>query len=79
MISVFRGFDVDAPRTRPAWILCGSVECATRFDGGEIMLKAGDKAPEFEVLDQESRKVSSKDLKGKRYVLWFYPKADTPG
>jgi peroxiredoxin Q/BCP len=43
------------------------------------MLKAGDKAPEFEVLDQESRKVSSKDLKGKRYVLWFYPKADTPG
>jgi peroxiredoxin Q/BCP len=43
------------------------------------MLKAGDKAPEFEVQDQEGRKVSLKSLKGKRVVLWFYPKADTPG
>ena len=43
------------------------------------MLKVGDKAPEFEVLDHEGRKVSSKSLKGKSYVLWFYPKADTPG
>ena len=43
------------------------------------MLKAGDKAPDFEVLDHEGRKVSSTSLKGKRYVLWFYPMADTPG
>jgi peroxiredoxin Q/BCP len=43
------------------------------------MLKAGDKAPDFEVLDQAGKKVSSNDLVGKRYVLWFYPKADTPG
>ena len=43
------------------------------------MLKAGDKAPDFEVLDHTGKKVSSRDLKGKRYVLWFYPMADTPG
>jgi len=43
------------------------------------MLKAGDKAPDFEVLDHTGKKVSSRDLAGKRYVLWFYPMADTPG
>jgi peroxiredoxin Q/BCP len=43
------------------------------------MLKVGDKAPDFEVLDHESRKVSLKSFKGKRVILWFYPKADTPG
>ena len=35
--------------------------------------------PGFEVLDHTGKKVSSRDLKGKRYVLWFYPMADTPG
>jgi peroxiredoxin Q/BCP len=43
------------------------------------MLKVGDRAPAFEVLDHENRKVSLQGLKGKRVVLWFYPKADTPG
>ena len=43
------------------------------------MLKAGDKAPDFEIPDHDGRKVSLKGLKGKRFVLWFYPKADTPG
>jgi thioredoxin-dependent peroxiredoxin len=43
------------------------------------MLKAGDKAPDFDVLDHTGQKVTSSGLKGKRYVLWFYPKADTPG
>lgn len=43
------------------------------------MIKVGDAAPEFDLLDHEGRKVSSKSLQGKRYVLWFYPKADTPG
>ena len=47
--------------------------------GRRPMLKPGTQAPEFEALDQEGRKVRSKDLAGKRYVLWFYPKADTPG
>jgi peroxiredoxin Q/BCP len=43
------------------------------------MLKAGDPAPDFEVPDQDGKKVSLKGLRGKRVVLWFYPKADTPG
>jgi peroxiredoxin Q/BCP len=38
-----------------------------------------DKAPEFSLLDQKGEKVSLKDFKGKPVVLYFYPKADTPG
>jgi peroxiredoxin Q/BCP len=43
------------------------------------MLSPGDVAPEFSVKDHLGRTVSSKDLRGKTVVLWFYPKADTPG
>ncbi len=43
------------------------------------MLAIGDPAPAFEVQDHEGRTVRSTDLLGRRYVLWFYPKADTPG
>jgi len=42
-------------------------------------LKEGDKAPEFAVPDQEGNVVRSKDLRGKKTVLYFYPKDDTPG
>ncbi|WP_228851709.1 thioredoxin-dependent thiol peroxidase [Aegicerativicinus sediminis] len=42
-------------------------------------LKAGDKAPEFTSKDQSGNKVSLSDFKGKKVVLFFYPKADTPG
>ena len=42
-------------------------------------LKEGDKAPDFAVNDGEGKTVRSKDLKGKKYVLYFYPKDDTPG
>jgi len=43
------------------------------------MLKPGDRMPEFEVLDQDGNKVSSKDLTGKRTVVYFYPKDNTSG
>ena len=42
-------------------------------------LKIGDKAPDFELLDQESKKTSMRDFKGKWIVLYFYPKDNTPG
>jgi peroxiredoxin Q/BCP len=42
-------------------------------------LKAGGKAPLFSLLDQEGKKVSLSDFKGKKLLLYFYPKADTPG
>lgn len=43
------------------------------------MLAVGDAAPAFEALDHERNPVRSEDLAGTRWVLWFYPKADTPG
>jgi thioredoxin-dependent peroxiredoxin len=43
------------------------------------MLKAGDKAPAFTAKDHLGRSVSLDGLTGKTVVLWFYPKADTPG
>lgn len=43
------------------------------------MLKIGDRMPEFEVVDQDGVKVSSKDLVGKKTVVYFYPKDNTSG
>jgi thioredoxin-dependent peroxiredoxin len=43
------------------------------------MLAVGDKAPLFRVKDHEGREVALEDLHGRTVVLWFYPKADTPG
>ena len=50
----------------------------SKFTQGEL-LKEGDKAPDFELLNQEGKKVSLQDYKGKKVALWFYPKANTPG
>ena len=43
------------------------------------MLKAGDLAPAFSVPDHHGNVVALDDLRGKTVVLWFFPKADTPG
>jgi len=42
-------------------------------------LKEGDKAPAFSGVDQENKPVSLDEYKGKKLVLYFYPKDDTPG
>lgn len=42
-------------------------------------LKAGDKAPIFEALDEAGNTVKLSDFKGKTLVVFFYPKASTPG
>ena len=42
-------------------------------------LKEGDKAPVFEGVDQNGKTVSLNDFKGKKTILYFYPKDDTPG
>jgi len=47
--------------------------------GRRQMLKLGDVAPAFEATDQDGKTVKLSDFQGKRVVLWFYPKADTPG
>ena len=43
------------------------------------MLNIGDKAPDFTLLDQDGNSVSLSDFRGKKVLLWFYPKASTPG
>ena len=43
------------------------------------MLKQGDKAPDFSLLDQDGRTVSLADFRGRKVLVYFYPKADTPG
>jgi peroxiredoxin Q/BCP len=44
-----------------------------------VKLKEGDTAPDFTSVDQDGKTVSLKDFKGKKVVLYFYPKDDTPG
>jgi thioredoxin-dependent peroxiredoxin len=43
------------------------------------MKKEGEKAPEITGIDQFGNQVSTNDFKGKKLVLYFYPKDDTPG
>ena len=43
------------------------------------MLKAGDKAPEFKVRTDDGKDVSLSDFRGKRVLLFFFPKANTSG
>ncbi|UGU15588.1 thioredoxin-dependent thiol peroxidase [Sinomicrobium kalidii] len=42
-------------------------------------LQAGDKVPEFTAKDQDGNTVSSSDYHGKKWIVFFYPKASTPG
>lgn len=42
-------------------------------------LKVGDKAPNFTAKDQDGNTISFSDYKGKRLIVFFYPKASTPG
>lgn len=44
-----------------------------------ITLKKGDMAPDFEAKDQDGNTVKLSDFKGKKVVLYFYPKDNTPG
>ena len=52
---------------------------ATAFQPHQTQIKPGDKAPVFSGVDQDGKTVSLADYKGKKLVLYFYPKDDTPG
>jgi peroxiredoxin Q/BCP len=43
------------------------------------MLKEGDKAPDFRVSSDEGKEISLGDFRGKNVILYFFPKANTPG
>ena len=47
--------------------------------GGEFRMKVNDKAPDFTLQDENGAEVALKDLRGKTVVLFFYPRANTPG
>jgi thioredoxin-dependent peroxiredoxin len=51
---------------------------ASSAQAGEL-LRVGDPFPTWSLADQTGKTVSSHDLAGKTYLLWFYPKAMTPG
>jgi peroxiredoxin Q/BCP len=42
-------------------------------------INMGDEAPDFETVDDQNNRVKLSELRGKRVVLYFYPKDDTPG
>ena len=43
------------------------------------MLRAGDKAPDFKLKSDDGKDVSLSDFRGKRVILFFFPKANTSG
>lgn len=43
------------------------------------MLTVGNMAPDFTVTTHEGKPLTLSSLRGKKVLLWFYPKADTPG
>jgi len=49
------------------------------LDGERGLMDVNEKAPDFTLPDQEGNPVSLKEFRGKTVVLFFYPKADTPG
>jgi len=49
------------------------------FTQHKTHLKAGDKAPKFSAKDQDGKEISLSDFAGKKLVLYFYPKDNTPG
>src|SRR5579859_5315593 len=46
---------------------------------GKLAMNINDKAPDFTLPDQDGEKVALKSFQGKYVVLYFYPRADTPG
>ena len=60
--------------------LSGIVRFAWKsLTGGPTMLKPGSPAPDFDTTDHEGKPLRLRDLRGKKVVLWFFPKADTGG
>ena len=44
-----------------------------------MLLETGSLAPDFTLPNQNDKMISLSSLKGKKVIIWFYPKANTPG
>ncbi len=44
-----------------------------------MLLEVGNNAPDFNLPNQNDQTISLSDLKGQKIIIWFYPKANTPG
>lgn len=75
------------PRTRiqrySIFEIAGHVRVATVATHSDLALespmKINDKAPEFTLPDENGKEIALKDLRGKTVILFFYPRANTPG
>jgi cytochrome oxidase Cu insertion factor (SCO1/SenC/PrrC family) len=68
----------------PKKLGCPDAACAKTARGGVDLLREtpmtiNDKAPDFSLQDQNGTTVALKDLRGKTVILFFYPRANTPG
>ena len=75
-----------ATKNHPQYKILSNVIFANRvaltfaFDSrGEIPMNVNDKAPDFTLQDENEKELSLNDLRGKTVVLYFFPRADTPG
>tara|TARA_B100000029_G_C17389431_1_gene892807 strand:- start:637 stop:921 length:285 start_codon:yes stop_codon:yes gene_type:complete len=56
-----------------------AIDKSNRNKGVSTMIKVGDLAPAFSIPNQDGANVSLSDHSGKYVLIWWYPKADTPG
>jgi len=77
---LFSFFFQETSMNRRSFILAASalLAAATTAEGGR-MLHVGEPFPPFELSAHDGSVVRSQDLTGKPYLIYFYPKADTPG
>jgi peroxiredoxin Q/BCP len=81
----FLGMILDISRCGPGMAKAKIVDAVLNpdFPGNEafiiMSINVNDKAPEFTLQDENGKEISLKSLRGKVVVLYFYPRADTPG
>jgi peroxiredoxin Q/BCP len=71
--------EIGRPLLRPANAEDLDAASHPDFLRSELLMNINDKAPEFTLQDENGKEISLKSLRGKVVVLYFYPRADTPG
>ena len=62
-----------------ALLSCKLINFTKRLIMEKIILKVGDKAPDFKAIDQDGKEMNLSDYKSKKVILYFYPKDNTSG